>query len=192
MKSTKAYVREFGLDNLDTAKKFNREEFLKAFGNEFNERLQVTMTACKKMDVSFTYQKFLNLVNEQHSKFNAISNKKLGGVLSEDLFKAFYAMYVVKHRETIFPEIHQQLSEAAEKAREQAELKANKIAEEVAYREKLEAIKKAQNKQKALEMVDNVKGTLQKKGIKIQPTETTLKEKVINPKSKSTKKAKGL
>ena len=41
-------------------------------------------------------------------------------------------------------------------------------------------------------MVANVKGTLQKKGIKIQPVEPIEKEKIINPKSKRTKRSKGL
>lgn len=189
MKSTKSYIREFGLDNLDKARKFNREEFLKVFGEEFNERVLLTQQACKRMDVQFTYQKFLNLVSEQHNKFNAISNKKLGGVLSEDLFKAFYAMYVVKHREEIFPEEHRLLAEKAEKAKLAEIEKQQKVVEEIEKAELKKKAKDIENKRKAQEMMSSIKTELKKKGVKIV-SEDSQEKPII--KSKSSKKAKGL
>lgn len=187
MKSTKSYIREFGLNDLDKARKFNREEFLKTFGEEFNERVLVTLQACKKMDVQFTYQKFLNLVSEQHNKFNAISNKKLGGVLSEDLFKAFYAMYVVKHREELFPEEHQRLAQKAEQQKLAEIERQEKILAEIERQEAQKKLKDLVNKQKAMAMVSSVKGKLEKKGVKIITEEDQPKVK-----SKSSKKSKGL
>ena len=188
MKSTKVYLKMFGLDVLETAKKFDRDLFIKTFGEEFDERVMVTVQACKKMDVQFTYNKFLNLVSEQHTKFNAISNKKLGGVLNEDLFKAFYAMYVVKHREKLFPIEHQQL---AEKAEQHKLYIAQKLKKETEAEERKQLIAKNESKKKANELVSQMSGALQKKGVRIivEDKESKPKHKEVK---KPVKKSKGL
>ena len=53
---TQEYVKQFKLDVPNY--QFNREKFMEAFGQEFKDRIEATVTACKKMHVAFTYEKF--------------------------------------------------------------------------------------------------------------------------------------
>ena len=55
---TAEYVKQFKLDTPNY--NFNREKFMEAFGQEFKDRIEAMMTACKKMQVQFTYEKFLH------------------------------------------------------------------------------------------------------------------------------------
>lgn len=135
---TQEYVKQFKLDREHY--NFNREKFMEAFGHEFNDRIEATITACKKMQVQFTYEKFLHAVKEQQDKFWNISNKKVGEPFSEGLFSAFFALHVIPIRASLFPNIHAQLEkkrrkaikikaelEAAEKKRQEMEKKMEPI-----------------------------------------------------------------
>ena len=111
---TAEYVKQFKLDKPNY--NFNREKFMEAFGQEFKDRIEATITACKKMQVQFTYEKFLHAIKEQQDKFWNISNKKIGEPFSEGLFSAFFALYVIPLRASLFPNIHAELEEKRRKA----------------------------------------------------------------------------
>lgn len=120
---TQEYIKQFKLDREHYD--FNREKFMEAFGQEFNDRIEATITACKKMQVQFTYEKFLHAVKEQQDKFWNISNKKVGEPFSEDLFSAFFALYVIPLRANLFPNIHEEIEKRRKKAQErEAKLRA--------------------------------------------------------------------
>lgn len=126
---TQEYVRQFKLDREHY--NFNRKKFMEAFGQEFRDRIEATITACKKMQIQFTYEKFLHALKEQRDKFWNISNKRAGEPFSEGLFSAFFALYVIPLRESFFPNIHAKLEEKRKKAIERddkikAELEAAK------------------------------------------------------------------
>lgn len=110
---TQEYVKQFKLDQEHY--NFNREKFMEAFGQEFNDRIEATITACKKMQVQFTYEKFLHAIKEQQDKFRNISNKKVGEPFSEGLFSAFFALHVIPLRASLFPNIHAKLEEKRRK-----------------------------------------------------------------------------
>lgn len=126
---TNEYVKQFKLDKENY--NFNREKFMEAFGQEFKDRIEAVITACKKMKVQFTYEKFLHAVKEQQDKFQSISNKKAGEPFSEKLFSAFFALHVIPLRASLFPNLHAELEEKRRKAQEmdekiEAELEAKK------------------------------------------------------------------
>lgn len=126
---TNEYVKQFKLDKENY--NFNREKFMEAFGQEFKDRIEAVITACKKMKVQFTYEKFLHAVKEQQDKFQSISNKKAGEPFSEKLFSAFFALHVIPLRASLFPNLHVELEEKRRKAQEmdekiKAELEAKK------------------------------------------------------------------
>lgn len=126
---TNEYVKQFKLDKENY--NFNREKFIEAFGQEFKDRIEAVITACKKMKVQFTYEKFLHAVKEQQDKFQSISNKKAGEPFSEKLFSAFFALHVIPLRASLFPNLHAELEEKRRKAQEmdekiKAELEAKK------------------------------------------------------------------
>ena len=135
---TAEYIKQFKLDKPNY--NFNREKFMEAFGQEFNDRIEATITACKKMQVQFTYEKFLHAIKEQQDKFWNISNKKIGEPFSEGLFSAFFALYVIPLRASFFPNIHAELEEKRRKAIEKdAKIKAEL---EAAEKERQERKKK--------------------------------------------------
>lgn len=111
---TQEYVKQFKLDREHY--NFNRGKFMEAFGQEFKDRIEATITACKKMQVQFTYEKFLHAIKEQQDKFWNISNKKIGEPFSEGLFSAFFALHVIPLRASLFPNIHAELEEKRRKA----------------------------------------------------------------------------
>lgn len=119
---TQEYIKQFKLDREHY--NFNREKFMKAFGQEFKDRIEATITACKKMQVQFTYEKFLHAIKEQQDKFWNISNKKVGEPFSEGLFSAFFALHVIPLRASLFPSIHDELEEKKRKAKMDAKIKA--------------------------------------------------------------------
>lgn len=164
---TNEYVKQFKLDKENY--NFNREKFMEAFGQEFKDRIEAMVTACKKLKVQFTYEKFLHAVKEQQDKFQSISNKKAGEPFSEKLFSAFFALHVIPLRASLFPNLHAELEEKRRKAQEmdekiKAELEAKKkeqkekqkrmqpILEAIAYG----AAQSLARKQKA--MLNKVKG----------------------------------
>lgn len=141
---TQEYVKQFKLDREHY--NFNREKFMEAFGQEFNDRIEAILTACKKMRVQFTYEKFLHAVKEQQDKFWNISNKKVGKPFSEGLFQAFFALHVIPLRASLFPNIHAKLEEQRRKAIERdAKIKAELEAAE----------KKRQEMKKKMEPIVN-------------------------------------
>lgn len=119
---TQEYIKQFKLDREHY--NFNREKFMKALGQEFKDRIEATITACKKMQVQFTYEKFLHALKEQQDKFWNISNKKVGEPFSEGLFSAFFALHVIPLRASLFPNIHNELEEKRRKAKRDAKIKA--------------------------------------------------------------------
>lgn len=116
---TNEYVKQFKLDRENY--NFNREKFMEAFGQEFKDRIEAMITACQKMKVQFTYEKFLHAVKEQQDKFRSISNKKAGEPFSEKLFSAFFALHVIPIRANLFPNLHAELEEKRKKAQERDE-----------------------------------------------------------------------
>lgn len=132
---TNEYVKQFKLDRENY--NFNREKFMEAFGQEFKDRIEAMVTACKKLKVQFTYEKFLHAVKEQQDKFQSISNKKAGEPFSEKLFSAFFALHVIPLRASLFPNLHAELEEKRKKATERDEkIKAELEAHEKEQKEK--------------------------------------------------------
>lgn len=119
---TQEYVKQFKLDREHY--NFNREKFMEAFGQEFKDRIEATITACKKMQVQFTYEKFLHAIKEQQDKFWNISNKKVGEPFSEGLFSAFFALNVIPLRASLFPNIHDKLEKRRKAIERDAKIKA--------------------------------------------------------------------
>lgn len=119
---TQEYVKQFKLDREHY--NFNREKFMEAFGQEFKDRIEAIITACKKMQVQFTYEKFLHAIKEQQDKFWNISNKKVGEPLSEGLFSAFFALHVIPLRASLFPNIHDKLEKRRKAIERDAKIKA--------------------------------------------------------------------
>lgn len=119
---TQEYVEQFKLDREHY--NFNREKFMEAFGQEFKDRIEATITACKKMQVQFTYEKFLHAIKEQQDKFWNISNKKVGEPFSEGLFSAFFALHVIPLRASLFPNIHDKLEKRRKAIERDAKIKA--------------------------------------------------------------------
>lgn len=140
---TAEYVKQFKLDKPNY--NFNRGKFMEAFGQEFKDRIEATITACKKMQVQFTYEKFLHAIKEQQDKFWNISNKKIGEPFSEGLFSAFFALHVIPLRASLFPNIHAKLEEKRRKAKMDAKIKAELEAAE----------KERQEREKKMEPVVN-------------------------------------
>ena len=143
---TQEYVKQFKLDREHY--NFNREKFMEAFGQEFKDRIEATITACKKMQVQFTYEKFLHAIKEQQNKFWNISNKKIGEPFSEGLFSAFFAIHVIPLRASLFPNLHAKREKRRKKAIERdAKIKAEL---EAAEKERQEREKKMEPVVKAL------------------------------------------
>lgn len=119
---TQEYIKQFKLDREHY--NFNREKFMEAFGQEFKDRIEATITACKKMQVQFTYEKFLHAIKEQQDKFQNISNKKVGEPFSKGLFSAFFALHVIPLRASLFPNIHDKLEKRRKAIERDAKIKA--------------------------------------------------------------------
>lgn len=114
---TAEYVKQFKLDKPNY--NFNREKFMEAFGQEFKDRIEAMITACKEMQVQFTYEKFLHAIKEQQDKFWQISKKKIGEPLSDGLFSAFFALHVIPLRANLFPNIHEEIEERRKRPRKE-------------------------------------------------------------------------
>lgn len=101
---TKEYIKTFKLD-LENYE-FNREEFIRALGKEFLDRLELIHIARVNKGMDFPFKVFQELVKEMQTKFWSISNKKVGKPFTPELFSAFYASAVIPAREKYFPEEH--------------------------------------------------------------------------------------
>lgn len=162
---TNEYVKQFKLDRENY--NFNREKFMEAFGQEFKDRIEAMITACQKMKVQFTYEKFLHAVKEQQDKFRSISNKKAGEPFSEKLFSAFFALHVIPIRANLFPNLHDELEEKRKKAIERGEkIKAELEAKE---KEEMEIQKKMQPIMEALLAYGAAKSIARQKQVKSKP-----------------------
>lgn len=71
------------------------------------------------MQVQFTYEKFRHAIKEQQDKFWQISKKKIGEPLSDGLFSAFFALYVIPLRANLFPNIHEEIEERRKRPRKE-------------------------------------------------------------------------
>lgn len=81
---TKDYIKEFKLD-LENYE-FNREEFIRALGKEFLDRLKLIHIARVNKGMDFPFKVFQELVKEMQTKFWSISNKKVGNPFTPELF----------------------------------------------------------------------------------------------------------
>lgn len=112
---TKDYIIQFGLNKDNCNKTMDRDGFIQELIKEFKDRLNLSLVACQKMQVEFNYHKFQILVKEMNTKFKAISAKKAGGELDENLFNKFYALGVIPVRKAMFPIEHNEATMAREK-----------------------------------------------------------------------------
>lgn len=90
------YKNNFNIDKIQDPDRRDHREFLRAFGQEFNE-LTASVT---------TYKGFQEILGSLDQKFREIrglapSKKKK---LNDKLWKAFYAIYVVPKRKALFPD----------------------------------------------------------------------------------------
>lgn len=126
---TKDYVKEFTVQG-NKAQYFNNKGFVKAFSQEFNDRLEVTRIARESRGNEFTFNLFQNLVKEMEDKFWAISNKKPGAPFTPGLWNAFYAVGVIPARKKYFPKEHEEIDARRKREAERAKEKGNaRIAE---------------------------------------------------------------
>lgn len=109
IKSTTYYVGKFRLDQENF--QFKREEFLSELDEDFLVLVENQVQASKETIDGFTYPKFRTCVREIENKFWAISNKKVGEPFTEKLWSAFFAIYIIKTRAAIFPEIEKAITE---------------------------------------------------------------------------------
>lgn len=112
-KSTSYYVGKFRLNEENF--QFNREAFLYELEQEFIEKLDAAYLTAARTTEGFTYSKFKNCIKEMEDKFWSISNKKIGEPLTKQLWSAFFAVYIIKHRKLLFPIIEKEISEKRER-----------------------------------------------------------------------------
>lgn len=113
--TTKEYIQKYKLNspNVDS-NKFNRDKFLQDLGGEFVEKLQAALDMATRGRYTLGFPAFQSIVKSMQDKFNSISNKKSGLPLTQDLFNAFFAIYVIPTRARLFPEKHQEITEQRE------------------------------------------------------------------------------
>lgn len=108
IRTPKEYIEDFGMDNRDQ-RKFDHREFLIAFGQEFNGYID-NFNEGKWSEED--YPKFSEYVHLMYNKFLDIrKTRKKHKNLSDNLWKAFYAMYVVTRRGELFPAIQEKIDE---------------------------------------------------------------------------------
>lgn len=129
VKTTKEFIQRFKLDQENY--EFNREEFLLELNEYFleilskaicqNGKLQHPLESVKSSVQSgkFTWDMFKTCIKQVEQKFWAISNKKVGRPFSKKLWGAFYAIYVVKVRAELFPDIEEKIKDKRLKFLEQ-------------------------------------------------------------------------
>ena len=71
---TKDYIKEFKLD-LENYE-FNREEFIRALGKEFLDRLELIHIARVNKGMDFPFKVFQELVKEMQTKFWSIAKRE--------------------------------------------------------------------------------------------------------------------
>lgn len=106
---TKQYLEKYGLSSTN---KFDHGEFVKDLSSELLGLLELN----KALD---NIKGFDNAVRCVRMKFDAISNKTVGGGLPEPLWSYFYATVIVKLREEMCPK-EMAARKAAAQARKEA------------------------------------------------------------------------
>jgi len=100
MKSTRSYVKEFGLDKSDS--NFSHSKFVEWLSEDFfglrNELMKVS---------DFGLKQFNYCVREIRNKWDSINNKTLGN-LPDKLWNYFYAQIISKTKDDMFPEVKKQ------------------------------------------------------------------------------------
>ena len=101
------YIKDFHMDDIDQ-RKFDHREFLIAFGQEFNNLIYHYIDQWSTID----YIRFRDFVRAMYNKFLDIKKtRKKHKNLSDNLWKTFYAMYVVPKRGELFPTIQEKIDE---------------------------------------------------------------------------------
>lgn len=119
MKTTKEFIEQFGFNKENNS--FNRVDFLLEL-NEFFLELLFNSSNIKfnpgdsntsklevlekevKISKDNKFQIFRSVVKQTEKKFWAISNKKVGKPLTPNLWKAFWAVYIVPVMKQLFPD----------------------------------------------------------------------------------------
>ena len=108
IRTSEEYIKDFNMDDRDQ-RKFDHREFLIAFGQEFNS--YITDFNNGQWSV-IDYPKFRDFVRAMYNKFLDIKKtRKKHKNLSDNLWKTFYAMYVVPKRGELFPTIQEKIDE---------------------------------------------------------------------------------
>lgn len=105
MRATKYFVGKYRLDQENF--EFSREDFLSDLNQDFLTLLNAS--AGNPLVITpeiFPYHKFRVVVKQMEQKFWAISNKKIGVPFTKNLWSAFYAIYVVPVRDSIYPKVN--------------------------------------------------------------------------------------
>lgn len=107
-RTSEEYIKDFHMDDKEQ-RKFNHTEFLIAFGQEFNSHI---MGFNNGQWSEVDYPKFRDFVRSMYNKFLEIKQtRKKHKNLSDNLWKTFYAMYVVPKRRELFPTIQEKIDE---------------------------------------------------------------------------------
>ena|ERR1035437_552509 len=92
--NTKEYTRKY---NLSVSEKFNHNDFIADFTNDFITLLEVGNS-------TKNFKGYENAVRAIRMKWDAISNKTVNGGLPDKLWSYFYATVIAKTKEELFPE----------------------------------------------------------------------------------------
>ena len=109
LKSTKYFITRFRLDQENY--EFDREKLLASLNEYFLSIISIDRANSKGTKDGFNYKKFKNCIAQVENKFWAISNKKVGLPFTNDLWSAFFAIYIIPVRAELFPEVHQHIVE---------------------------------------------------------------------------------
>ena len=108
-RTSEEYINDFHMDDKDQ-RKFDHTEFLIAFGQEFNSH--ILSDYHKGQWPLEDYPRFRDFVRSMYNKFLDIKQtRKKHKNLSDNLWKTFYAMYVVPKRRELFPTIQEKIDE---------------------------------------------------------------------------------
>lgn len=116
---TKDYIKKFNLGRETTEKEYSL--FLKAFKEEFESRLKITLDTRTAKCLDSPFSIFQILVKESQVKWDSISAHKSGGPISPKYWNKFYGECVIKLREKYYPKEHQEICarRQAKQAREE-------------------------------------------------------------------------
>lgn len=108
------YIKKFKMDQPNF--EFKREDFVKAFGEDFKACLNnPQICGIDPATGKLPYPKFKQAVKNFESKFQAISRIKLGKQLSKGLWNAFYAIWVIPTRASLYPDLNKKIIEQVSK-----------------------------------------------------------------------------